>query len=379
MSIVRALGFVILFCFLMQERVFSGATFFRPCSCPITNEDIIVDPDALLNVAQYSLAFFASTNKDIHAMVKSKQLDCGLMPCSQAQNTLSFIVDTIKTDKKLGRAHRILDKEFLEKNFTFIRWYGDHAAARGNHVCIPKWHDKGALVDGKIKLTSYAVFRRRGSYYKTAKRSCALYEIISDEFRDKLRLAFTKQEILAGALDGKEYKKHIRPLIWLSAADLEEALMQGSVIAVMPNGKKRLFNVYKSNGFEYDKKVANKENQKKYWFFQEIKENQRIPIGSFNGNQLVKFGGVLFAGDERNLGLGKIVALQYKNTKTKKNEFKLGVLADRGSAFSNNLYQLDLYSGIFNNTVEFKDFIAQFPPTVKAYILKKRSFLSVKR
>lgn len=139
--------------------------------------------------------------------------------------------------------------------------------------------------------------------------------------------------------------------------------MQGSTIVTMPNGKVRTFNVSKSNGYTYDKTLRRPWKQKKYWYFKEVKPHER---------QLINYGGALFAGDLAQLGLGKIIALHYKNPLTKKQELHLGVLADRGSAFSNNLYQLDLFAGIFNTKNQFQRYIKQFPNTVHAYILAKK-------
>ena len=52
-------------------------------------------------------------------------------------------------------------------------------------------------------------------------------------------------------------------------------------------------------------------------------------------------------------------------------EIRLGILADTGSAFVNNLYQLDLYCGIFRNRREFDNWRKTLPNVVDAYILVK--------
>lgn len=354
--------------FLMPVQAYGK--FFRPSACPLANETVITNPDALLKAAQYSLYYFNSRRGCDRWFTRSKLLEKDLVTLEQTKNTLKFIIKTIKEDKKKGRKQRILDPQFLKKHFSFIRWHSDTRSALKNKLHLPKWHDQGKLLNGKIKLTSYAIFRRKGNYYKTKHYSCPIYGIVSKEFEKKLRFKYTRQQILAGALEKPHFKKHVKPLVWLSKKDLEEAMMQGSVVVIMPNGKRRFFNVFKSNGFAYDKKLKHRSLQKKYWFFNEINKKTRIEerrILSF-----LNFGGVVFAGDYRNIGYGKIIALQYRNLRTRKKEFRLGVLADRGSAFSNNLYQLDLFSGVFNSYRSFKKFIDQFPPSLTAYILKKR-------
>jgi hypothetical protein len=57
---------------------------------------------------------------------------------------------------------------------------------------------------------------------------------------------------------------------------------------------------------------------------------------------------------------------------TKKRELNLGVLADTGGAFVNNIYQLDLFLGMFNNKKALKNQQRNFPNTTQALILYKR-------
>ncbi len=82
---------------------------------------------------------------------------------------------------------------------------------------------------------------------------------------------------------------------------------------------------------------------------------------------------VIFAGDLTNIGVGKIIAIKHINPTTKKSEIQLGVLADTGGAFTNNLYQLDLFLGMYSDKKQLKKQQQQYPNSTQAYLLYKRS------
>ena len=69
---------------------------------------------------------------------------------------------------------------------------------------------------------------------------------------------------------------------------------------------------------------------------------------------------------------GKVIALVYKHPLTHKKEMLIGVLADTGGAFINNLYQLDLFGGVFKNKSALTHHLKQFPPFTRAMMLCKR-------
>ena len=116
----------------------------------------------------------------------------------------------------------------------------------------------------------------------------------------------------------------------------------------------------------YDKSLQNGITQKKYWYFKDVTATQKQSL------KFINYGGTVFAGNINDIGLGKIIVLSYQNPITKKDEVRLGILLDRGSAFSNNLYQLDLYAGIFKSRDGFKKYMRNLPNTTKAYILAKK-------
>jgi len=140
--------------------------------------------------------------------------------------------------------------------------------------------------------------------------------------------------------------------------------MQGSILVKMPDNNYRLFNVDKNNGYVYDKKIKDPKDQKRYWYFREIKDRKKE-------NVFLDKGGAIFAGDIYNIGLGKIIAIMYQNPSTKKEEIRVGVLADAGGAFTNNLYQLDLFAGVFRSKSKFNQWLSNLPNAVEAYILVK--------
>gem|GEM_PF-1106496 len=343
-------------------------SFFNVLSSPLGSERVATSPYALLKAARYAKTYYFKSNLSKEKLLtRSTIFEKNTLSHRQAQETLDFIIKTILEDhahKK--KKFRINDPLFLKEHFSFIKWSGDQEAAKKNRVFIS---------DDKIRLTHYAVFSCRGSYEKSNKHPHALYDIMGENFQDRQRTKYSKQDILDGLLEQSRFSTKVKPLIWLSRYDFEQALMQGSIIVKTPDNKKMLFNVSKSNvsdknNFAYDRKIKNSWNQKLYWYFKEIKYD--TCLHDRRHRELVSLGGAVFAGDIESLGLGKIIALRYENRKTGKTEVKLGVLADRGSAFSNNLYQLDLFEGIFDTRKQFDTYIRRYPDTVEAYILKKR-------
>jgi len=339
--------------------------FFKT-NIKFSNESIQTDPDALLRAAKCSLRYFISSNKKDTDLVKSKILEKRIFPHSHAKKTLRFIIKTIEEDKgKPKSQQRILNTNFLNKNFQLIKWYGDKYQAEKNGTVIPNWPDGGELKNGKIKLTSYATFISKGSYFKTEEFPHALFSMVSNDFDKSIRFWHSKQDIFNGALEKNQFKKHVKPLVWLSKEDAEEALMQGNIVTRMPNGDEKTFIVHKSNGVPYNKKIKKFCEQKKYWYFKELNDDEKYP-------KVIDLGKAAFAGDMENIGLGKIIAIRYKNPINNKREIRLGVLIDRGSAFSNNLYQLDLFAGKFETKNQFRNFIKYLPNTVEAYLIKKK-------
>ena len=332
--------------------------FFQDSDVSLKGERFVTDPLVLQSAARAALRYFKSKNKNNRNLVKPKLFEKKLN-ANKVQKTLEFIISTIERDKKRKSSQRILDPNFLEKNFKFMKWSGDALSAKKNKVEIP---------EGKIRLTNYAVFVANGSDHKTSKFNCSIYGINDKNFINKDRFNYTKQDVLSGVLEKPENKNKVRSLAWVTRDDFETAVMQGSSYIKMPNGDMKYFNVDKNNGYVYDKKIKDPKQQKRYWYFKEVGNPRYLRKGWVHLN----FGGALFAGDIFNIGLGKIIAIRYKNRKSKRAEVRLGLLLDSGSALTGNLYQLDLFAGVFDNKSKFKDWLWQIPNTVEAYILIKK-------
>ena len=314
---------------------------------------VITDPAVLRKAAHDALAYFRGNRKLVcSSLLKAKGL-CRVA----AEKTLKKIVSLI--DEDFGKsAYRVADPEFLKNNFNFIKWTGDETAAKENKVVIPVWPDGGKLKDGRIKITSYAVFSVDGDYSKSEEHSVPICGLSRLKRHGKAKGAPRIVHDLAGK------KNSIHPLVWLTKKAADDALMQGSVIVSMPDGLQRTFNVHKRLDVELASGLKNNESA---WLFKEIFDIEGTKGGPHL--KILNHGGALFAGDLRQLGLGKIIALKYKNPISGQEEIRLGVLADTGEAFKNNLYQLDIYAGIFKSRQKFKQHLKRLPNTAHAYLM----------
>ncbi len=277
----------------------------------------------------------------------------------QAEKTLNFIIWAIKDDIKHQRTFRILDPQFLTKNFSIISWKPDTQRAQEKKV---------ALIDkDHIHVTRYAIFTASGSINKTSATPCALYALTNKEAIDTIRFRFTKQEVVAGAFEKPPFTNSVKPLVWLDREDLEQALMQGTISVTMPNGTTQFFTVDKNNGIDYDQRIKNKHLQKRYWYFKPIKQTD-----SNSRSYVIKHPNVMLAGDIFTIGLGKLIALHYTNHETKQKEIRLCLLTDTGGAFTNNLYQVDLFAGTFANPDELYAQTRHLPKNAQAYVMVKK-------
>jgi membrane-bound lytic murein transglycosylase len=107
----------------------------------------------------------------------------------------------------------------------------------------------------------------------------------------------------------------------------------------------------------------------RYWFctvYQDKRGSHKYPV------KVEPVGGVSFAGNIPALGFGKVIMVIGKNTNTAEKEMRLGVLVDTGSAFKDNLCQLDLFTGYFEHHHLFQNHCKQYPHTAHVYILIKK-------
>ena len=314
----------------------------------VSNARIDTNANDLLKIAKSSIEYLlspkAKTDKDINSVLfKNKNLYL-----RNTSKTLTKLSSMIKNNPNLT----IRD---LNRQFRYIKW-------NGNTKDNPN----------KIRLTKYLVFKVNGSYVKTHKYKYALYSSPNDEIglsqsqikqrkKTLTRFKYTKQDAIRGALDNKA-----KPLAWVTQDGLEEALMQGTILVKFHDGNKKIFNVYKSNGISY-KKYLTKYKQKRYWYFKET--NAFNGYGKNPGTRTIIKPNVTFAGDVKHLGFGTLIAIKYKNILTQMDEIKLGIIADTGGAFRNNLKQLDYFTGTFNDRASFKKETMFIPDYVEAFIV----------
>jgi hypothetical protein len=267
--------------------------------------------------------------------------------------TLDFMIVVLGEDIANNRTTRLQDPNFINDNFRVIKW----SAKNPNK---PK--------QKQLRITKYAVFTHPGSHTKTSSFNIPIYSLKDNLVSDKFYTKYTKQDVLSGIYEpgGKEYGK-VEPIAYLTRNGLEEALMEGTILINFTDGSKAYFNVDRSNEMPYVKGLAAKA-QKRYWYFRQVdaikgygyKIDAKISIKP----------GVTFAGDVLNIGLGRVILLEYANDGRK--QLRLGVIADTGGAFLPNLYQLDFLAGIFENKEDFGQKIRQIPDYVTAYILVKK-------
>jgi hypothetical protein len=326
--------------------------YFSLDNPPSHKHVIITNPIALQHVANEALNQLQKNDKIVSSQIFSKEI----LSTNKVRETLKFIVSSIEQDSKTGK-FRTLDSNFIKQNFGFIKWKGDSYNAKKNGISTVK--------NGKIRLTNYVAYFVDGQYKKTKKYNHALYELKNS----KQKVCYTKQQIMDGILEHDINSNLVRPLVWLTREGVEDAILQGTIFVKMPDNKTRAFNTNRSNGFKHNKKIRDKNKQKTYWFVKEIVQASKL----WNECNIRK--NIVFAGDMNNIGFGKIIALYYKNRLSGKEEMRIGILADTGSAFFSNLYQLDLFSGILYKKSDLKANLLQFPDSANAYVLyKKRNY-----
>lgn len=276
-------------------------------------------------------------------------------------DTLDFVADMATKKPELLSSHW-----FLKKHFDFYRWYGDEIGFKKSNLIIPVGDTPPPET---IKITKYRIAKIKGSHKKTEIYSIPLYQKPSDEDgipyleiaqnrENYLRFKYSYNQIINGLL---KHNKKTKVLVWLTPEGYADFRMQGSLVVEFSDKKHMLVNVAGHNG---------KGKGEHYWYGVEVKErsNQKtaLPV------KVRPISGVSFAGNIKDLGFGKLIALHGKTSADRIPEMRLGVLVDTGSAFENNLYQLDLFSGYFDTEAAFKKYNQKFFATAHAYVLIKK-------
>ncbi|MEQ1569782.1 MAG: hypothetical protein ABMA64_29370 [Myxococcota bacterium] len=270
--------------------------------------------------------------------------------------TLDLIDRTAAEDR--GELHqRLLDPEWVAAHFDWYRWSSDTEAAAARKV---------TLEPGELRLTKYLVYQSAGSPERTGPFDTALWALPDAEAAGGPptdRMAFTRQDVYGGVYEaGGAAEGRARPLVWLSRVDANRALLQGSV-EVLRGEHRQMYNVHENNGIPYDPAVKDGNLQRRFWYFRPV-------VGTLGVEQIPLRPHAAVAGDIWNLGLGKLVALEWDGPLGP--EVHLVVLADTGGAFQPNLFQLDWLAGTFASHEAFAAWEATMPSRVRAGILIRK-------
>jgi len=338
--------------------------------------------EALCEVAKNTERYLNLYPEDSFAVHAGKIITDNLT-VDRVKNTLAFICKVNQEDRQTNQPSRLNNPDYLSRNFDFYRWTPDKAYANviaNKSTNTNKTRMLSNIPANKIFLTKYYTKLLNGSSLQTQKYNQALYALPFDEKNLTLKQAeqkksqlnrykYTRQQITSGLF----VKNNLaQPLIWLSEEALHDVLLQGTGVLNV-DGKVRYFNVHRNNGIAYDYSMGKRE-QARYWYFIETPE-----IMGYGYNQQSKITikpQVTFAGNVADLGLGKLIMVSYpiKNSDTKSSkDFKtisrLGVLADQGGAFDNNLFQLDLLVNSYRGWTDYHQANKHLPDYARAWIL----------
>jgi hypothetical protein len=308
----------------------------------------------LLTVLTNTRKYFQDYQQKDPAIARNGLLLSQGVTVQEVLKTLDFMITVLEEDISNNRPTRLQDPNFINANFRVIKWSA---------------YNPDQPKQKQLRLTKYAVFTHTGSRTKTDKYNVPIYRLKNDIYNDdKFYTQYTKQDVLSGIYEpgGKEFGK-VEPLAYLTREGLESALMQGTILINFTDGTQSFFNVDRNNGISYVKGL-NPKSQKRYWYFRKVdgikgygyKIDAKISIKP----------GVTFAGDVLNIGLGRVIVMEYNQGGQKR--LRMGVIADTGGAFLPNLHQLDYLAGIFKDNQEFRRYIRQLPEYATPYILVKK-------
>ncbi|MDO9280451.1 MAG: hypothetical protein Q7U06_00980, partial [Pseudomonadota bacterium] len=278
---------------------------------------------------------------------------------SAVADTLAFVARVAAADAATG-ADRLADPAFLATCFDTWRWVPDVARA-----------------GEALRLTRYLVYAVDGRAAPDATHGHALWAVPRDEAgltvseaetrRGALdRFRYTRQDVSAGVYrEGGAAAGRADPLVWLTHAHHEEALMQGTIAVTVPDTPApRLYNVHRDNGIPYQRGLTDTRQQRRYWYFRAMDAVRGWGPEPVPGPSLRPF--VAVAGDLDALGFGRLLALKSADG------LRLVVLADTGGAFTGNLHQLDLYTGVHPSRAAFDAATAGVGETAAAWLMTAR-------
>lgn len=329
----------------------NGKSILEPMKLP--NTKVGFNANDLLFVLINTRKYFQDYSQKDQNISRNGLLVSQGVKVEDVLKTLDFMISTLREDVKKNRPPRLQDPNFINANFRVIKW---------------KAYNPDKPEQKQLRITKYAVFTHPGSHTKTSTYNIPIYSLKDNLATDKFYTKYTKQDVLSGIYEpgGKEFGK-VETLAYLTRQGLEEALMQGTILINFTDGSKGFFNVERNNGISYIRGVKDT-LQKRYWYFRPV--DQIKGYGYKIDAKISIRPGVTFAGDVLNIGLGRVVLIEYNQGQNKR--LQMGVVADTGGAFLPNLHQLDYLAGVFKNQTEFRQYIRQLPEYASAYILVKK-------
>lgn len=269
----------------------------------------------------------------------------------------------------MSKPKKLNNPDFVKQHFDFIRWYPDLKKAKQLSANKPLLQN---IPKDKVLMTKYFVHLAVASTKPTSEKNYPLYALPEDELNltldeanakpELIRFKYGKQAILSGALKNQPVSK----LAYFSRDDLEAALLQGTVVADFgPTVGKKIFNVHRSNNIAYDR-TKTPYQQERFWYFKEVDGIKGY--GKDAEYKITVNPNVTFAADLAEFGLGKLLMVQYQD-KSGRKMTKMGILADTGGAFNNNLYQIDYLAGSFPGQSALYKATRNLPDYVDAYFM----------
>ncbi len=360
--------------FTAFTAVANNAKFVLETSPNIGQMQLFKSSD-LCTVANNTQLYIRNNKDKVVSQIKQfNQLDITL---AKVENTLNFICQTYRFDVRNQQNSRLHDAQFLTDNFNFYRWYPDTNTA----TTISKKSTnakKNSLLTGiptdKLFITKYYTKRLTASPVKTEVYNQALYQLPADEQGLSLeqaelqkssltRFKYTRQDVIGGALNNHNLAK---PLVWLSEESLHDVLLQGTGVLEV-DGKIRYFNVHRNNGISYDYSIG-KTDQARYWYFAEVPSI--MGYGSEIESKIEIKAQVTFAGNVEQLGLGKLFMINYPLNG--RSVSQMGILADTGGAFDNNLFQLDFLVDSYFGWTDYHQANKHLPDYATTWLMLKK-------
>lgn len=281
------------------------------------------------------------------------------LPLERIKATLSFVC---------AHQAQMHDPNFIKQHFEFVRWYPDTQRAKqlSAHKSLLQH-----LPQDRILMTKYYVHLAKATTHATNATPYPLYALPADESSLSLeqanaipsltRFKYGKQAILKGAL-----KNLAVPIAYLSREDLESALLQGTVVAEFADSQRRaIFNVHRNNNIAYDR-TKTPYAQERFWYFKQVDGIKGY--GKDAEHKITVVPEVTFAADITQFGLGKLLMVQYPD-KQGARVSKIGVFADTGGAFADNLYQVDYLVGSYPGKEAYTKAVHTLPDYVDAYFM----------